>query len=83
MVVSPIYGAREDPANFPGVTANRIKEAAEALGKGEKFEMAESLEDGAKRLASWSHKEDVLVTIGAGNVVKANPLILKLLKEKL
>ncbi|MBQ1427416.1 MAG: UDP-N-acetylmuramate--L-alanine ligase [Aeriscardovia sp.] len=83
VVVLPIYGARQDPANFPGVTANRIKEAAEALGEGEKFEMAESLEDGAKRLASWSHKGDVLVTIGAGSVLKTNTLILKLLKEKL
>ena len=45
--------------------------------------MAESLEDGAKRLASWSHKGDVLVTIGAGSVLKDNTLILKLLKEKL
>ena len=83
VAVLPIYGAREKRENFPGVSAELIKEAAEAFGEGYKFEMAQSLEDGAEKLASWSEEGDVLVTIGAANVIDANPLILKLLREKL
>ena len=83
VVVLPIYGARQDKENFPNITADLIKEAAEEMGEGEKFEMSKSLEDGAKKLCAWSRKGDILVTIGAGSVEKTNPLILKLLGEKL
>ena len=78
----PVYGAREKQEDFPKASPERIKEAALPLGEGEKFELAQNFEEGARRLVSWSREGDVLVTVGAGTVTDANPLILKLLGEK-
>lgn len=83
IILLPVEGAREKQEDFPGVTSALIKDAACELGKGKKFERAQSFEEGAKMLASWSGEGDILVTVGPGDIEKANPLMLKLLKEKL
>lgn len=82
-VILPVEGARERQEDFPGVTSALIKEAAESLGEGKKFEKAQTFEEGAEKLVSWSREGDILVTIGPGTINKINPLVLKLLREKL
>ncbi len=76
IVLAPVYGDREDP--IEGVTSGLI---AEALVPGEQtsVELADSLEDAARRAAAQARPGDTVMTIGSGTVTQAASSILELL----
>jgi UDP-N-acetylmuramate--alanine ligase len=75
--VTEIYPAREEP--LPGVSGRLIvAELAEAR-PGMRIGWAPSLEDAVRLVAGWSRPGDTVLTLGAGDVDRAAPLILEAL----
>lgn len=66
-LVLPIYPAREAP--IPGVTAELVAEAARRCGHRQVF-LASSFGEAITLLESLLREGDVLLTLGAGNVVQ-------------
>lgn len=67
VLVLPIYPAREQP--IPGVTHQLVVDAAQRLGH-RHVRAVGSFEDALKALSRLLHPADVLLTMGAGNVVQ-------------
>ena len=76
--VSEIYAAREAPV--PGVSGRLIVEELAALRPGMRIGWAPELEDAAALVAGWARPGDTVLTLGAGDVDRAAPLILEALK---
>jgi UDP-N-acetylmuramate--alanine ligase len=72
--VTEIYRAREEPVE--GVTGKLV---VDALRPGLRAGWAPSVEDGAKLVASWARSGDLVLTVGAGDVERAGPLVLEVL----
>ena len=72
--VTEIYGAREEPV--AGVTGKLV---VEALRPGLRTGWAPEVERAAALVASWARPGDLVLTLGAGNVDRAAPLILEAL----
>jgi UDP-N-acetylmuramate--alanine ligase len=74
VVVTDVYAAREDP--LPGVTGKLVVERLTEVRPGMTVGWAPSLEDAAALAATFSRPGDLVLTIGAGDVDRAGPLIL-------
>jgi len=72
--VTEIYRAREQPVE--GVTGKLV---VDALRPGLRAGWTPSVEDGAKLVASWARPGDLVLTVGAGDVDRAGPLVLEAL----
>jgi UDP-N-acetylmuramate--alanine ligase len=72
--VTEIYRAREQPVE--GVTGKLV---LEALRPGLRAGWAPTVEDGAAIVASWARPGDIVLTVGAGDVDRAGPLVLEAL----
>jgi UDP-N-acetylmuramate--alanine ligase len=72
--VTEIYRAREQPVE--GVTGKLV---LEALRPGLRAGWAPTVEDGAAIVASWARPGDLVLTVGAGDVERAGPLVLEAL----
>jgi UDP-N-acetylmuramate--alanine ligase len=72
--VTEIYRAREEPIDGVG---GRLVLAA--LRPGLRAGWAPSVEDGARIVASWARAGDLVLTVGAGDVERAGPLVLEAL----
>jgi UDP-N-acetylmuramate--alanine ligase len=70
-----VYPAREEPV--PGVTGKLVVDELARVRPGMRIGWAPELEAGAQLLAGWAHPGDVLLTIGAGDVDRAGPLLLE------
>ena len=68
VVVVDIYPAREDAADYPGVTGFLVARAAADAARGRPVYWLPSMDDAAARLAAMLGEGDLLVTLGAGNV---------------
>ena len=75
--VSEIYPAREEPV--PGVSGRLIVDELARLRPGMRIGWAPSLEDAAGLVAGWARPGDAVLTLGAGDVDRAAPLILEAL----
>ena len=75
--VTDIYPAREDP--LPGVTGRLIVDELARTRPGMRIGWAPSLEDAASLVAGWARPGDTVLTLGAGDVDRAAPLILEAL----
>ncbi|HKN64412.1 MAG TPA: cyanophycin synthetase [Gaiellaceae bacterium] len=75
--VTEIYPAREEP--LPGVTGRLIVDELARLRPGMRLGWAPSLEDAARMVAAWARGGDTVLTLGAGDVDRAAPLILEAL----
>jgi UDP-N-acetylmuramate--alanine ligase len=75
--VTEIYPAREEP--LPGVTGRLIVDELARLRPGMSIGWAPSLEDAARLVAAWARPGDTVLTLGAGDVDRAAPLILEAL----
>lgn len=73
--VTEIYRAREQPVD--GVTGKLV---VDALRPGLRAGWAPSVEDGARLVASWARPGDLVLTVGAGDVERAGPLVLEALR---
>jgi UDP-N-acetylmuramate--alanine ligase len=72
--VTEIYRAREEPIDGVGG-----KLVVDALRPGLRAGWAPSVEDGVRIIASWVRAGDLVLTVGAGDVDRAGPLVLKAL----
>jgi UDP-N-acetylmuramate--alanine ligase len=75
--VTEIYPAREEP--LPGVTGRLIVDELARLRPGMHIGWAPVLEDAAGIVAGWARPGDTVLTLGAGDVDRAAPLILEAL----
>ena len=69
--VTEIYRAREEPIDGVGG-----KLVVDALRPGLRAGWAPSVEDGVRIVASWARAGDLVLTVGAGDVDRAGPLVL-------
>ena len=75
--VTEIYPAREEPV--PGVTGRLIVDELATLRPGMSIGWAPSLDEAAALVAGWARPGDTILTLGAGDVDRAAPLILEAL----
>jgi UDP-N-acetylmuramate--alanine ligase len=75
--VTEIYPAREEP--LPGVSGRLIVDELAGLRPGMRIGWAPELEDAARFVAGWARTGDTILTLGAGDVDRAAPLILEAL----
>jgi UDP-N-acetylmuramate--alanine ligase len=68
VVVLDVYPAREDPADFPGVSGLLVAQAAADAAHGRPVWWLPRIEDAERMLASELDRGDLLLTLGAGNV---------------
>jgi UDP-N-acetylmuramate--alanine ligase len=73
--VTDIYRAREQPID--GVDGRLV---VAALRPGLRASWAPKVEDGARIVASWARAGDLVLTVGAGDVDRAGPLVLDALR---
>jgi UDP-N-acetylmuramate--alanine ligase len=75
--VTEIYPAREQPV--PGVTGRLIVDELARVRPGMPLGWAPLLADAAALVAGWARPGDTILTLGAGDVDRAGPLILEAL----
>jgi UDP-N-acetylmuramate--alanine ligase len=75
--VTEIYPAREEP--LPGVSGRLIVDELARLRPGMRIGWAPALEDAARLVAGWARPGDTVLTLGAGDVDRAAPLVLEAL----
>jgi UDP-N-acetylmuramate--alanine ligase len=68
VVVVDIYPAREDAADYPGVTGFLVARAAADAARGRPVYWLPSMDEAASMLERMLGEGDLLVTLGAGNV---------------
>ena len=73
--VTEIYRAREQPV--AGVSGKLV---VDALRPGLRAAWAPTVEDGAGVVAAWARPGDLVLTVGAGDVERAGPLVLEALR---
>src|SRR5579875_342220 len=77
--VTEIYPAREEPE--PGVSGRLIVEELARLRPGMRIGWAPALDQAAAILAAWARPGDTVLTLGAGDVDRAAPLLLEALRR--
>jgi UDP-N-acetylmuramate--alanine ligase len=75
--VTEIYAAREEP--LPGVSGRLIVEELARVRPGMPIAWTPALDDGARVVSSWARTGDTVLTLGAGDIDRAAPLLLELL----
>jgi UDP-N-acetylmuramate--alanine ligase len=75
--VTEIYPAREEPLS--GVSGRLIVDELAQARPGMRIGWAPSLEDAARLVAGWARQGDTVLTLGAGDVDRAAPVILEAL----
>jgi UDP-N-acetylmuramate--alanine ligase len=75
VAVTDVYAAREEPV--PGVTGKLVVDALSELRPGMPLGWTPRVEDGAMFIARRARPGDVVVTIGAGDVDRAAPLVIE------
>jgi UDP-N-acetylmuramate--alanine ligase len=68
VVVLDVYPAREDPADFPGVSGLLVAQAAADFAAGRPVWWLPDLDDAERMLRGELGEGDLLLTLGAGNV---------------
>jgi UDP-N-acetylmuramate--alanine ligase len=66
--VLDVYPAREQAADFPGVSGWLVAGAAASAARGRRVYWTPSLDDAARLLSSSLGEGDLLLTLGAGDV---------------
>lgn len=72
--VTDVYRAREEPV--AGVTGKLV---VDALRPGLRAGWAPTVEDGVRVVSAWARPGDLVLTVGAGDVDRAGPLLLEAL----
>jgi UDP-N-acetylmuramate--alanine ligase len=75
--VTEIYPAREEPV--PGVSGRAIVDELAEMRPGMRIGWAPSLDDAVRLVVDWARPGDTVLTLGAGDVDRAAPLILEAL----
>ena len=77
-VVTDIYRAREEPVE--GVTGKLVVDAALERRPGMRVGYAPTLEDAVRILSGWVRPGTLVLTVGAGDVDRAGPMLLEALR---
>jgi len=77
--VTDIYAASEDP--IPGVTAEALVEAVRRFGHKD-ARYAGSVEEATQALLKEVRPNDMVITLGAGNVYRVSERLPELLRER-
>jgi UDP-N-acetylmuramate--alanine ligase len=77
LVVLDIYAASEQP--IVGVSGESLAVAIRQARGGEVF-FAPSMAEGVEQLAAEARPGDMILTLGAGNISQAGPMLLEALK---
>jgi UDP-N-acetylmuramate--alanine ligase len=72
-----VYPAREEP--LPGVSGRLIVDALAQVRPGMPLAWTPALDDAVRVLAGWARPGDTVLTLGAGDVDRAGPLLLEAL----
>jgi UDP-N-acetylmuramate--alanine ligase len=75
--VSEIYAAREEPV--PGVSGKLVVDALSEVRPGMPLAWTPALVDGVRFLSGWLRPGDLALTLGAGDVEQAGPMLLEAL----
>ena len=75
--ITDIYPAREDP--LPGVSGRLIVEKLAEVRPGMRLAYAPTVEEGVRVIAGWAREGDTVLTLGAGDIDRAAPLVLEAL----
>jgi UDP-N-acetylmuramate--alanine ligase len=73
--IADVYAARE--LALPGVTGKLIVDELASVRPGMRVGWTPQVEQGARVLASWARAGDVVLTLGAGDVDRAVPILLE------
>jgi UDP-N-acetylmuramate--alanine ligase len=76
--VTEIYPAREDA--LPGVSGRLIVDELARVRPGLRVGWAPSVEDAVRLVGGWARRGDTVLTLGAGDVDRAAPLLLEALR---
>lgn len=79
LVITEIYGAAEQP--IAGINAQVLIDRIKAKTKFNPIH-AHDITDGAKKIAELTEKNDVVLTLGAGSITYAAPMIVDLLNQR-
>ena len=80
VVVLGIYPAREDP--IPGVTGRLVADAARELLGPQRVHYVEAVAEAPAALARLVAADDLVVTLGAGNVTGVGPALAERLRDR-
>jgi UDP-N-acetylmuramate--alanine ligase len=75
--VTDVYPAREAP--LPGVSGLLIVQELAQVRPGMRLAYAPTVEEGARIVAGWARPGDTVLTLGAGDIDRAGPLLLEAL----
>jgi UDP-N-acetylmuramate--alanine ligase len=78
--VTEVYAAREEP--LAGVSGRLVVDELTRLRPGMRVGWAVSVEEGARVVAGWARPGDTVLTLGAGDVDRAAPLIAETLRGR-
>ena len=81
LLLLPVYGARETQEQFPGVTSALLAELVRARGTGTQVHLLEERAGAAAALHTLVRGDDLVLTVGAGDVTTVGPELLELLGE--
>jgi UDP-N-acetylmuramate--alanine ligase len=79
LMVADIYAASEDP--IPGVSAEALVEAVHRFGHKD-ARYAGSVEEATEALLKEVRPDDMVITLGAGNVYRVGERLMELLRER-
>ena len=79
LMVSDVYAASEQP--IEGVSGEALVEAVRRFGHKDARYVG-SVEDATRALLEETHENDMVITLGAGNVYRAGENLVELLKER-
>jgi UDP-N-acetylmuramate--alanine ligase len=75
--VTEVYAAREEP--LPGVSGRLIVQELASVRPGMRIGWAPALDAAVRLVAAWARRGDTILTLGAGDVDRAAPLLLEAL----
>lgn len=75
VVVCDVYPAREDAADFPGVSGRMVADAVSSRGK--EVTYVDGITQAVSALARLVTDKDLVLTIGAGDVTQVGPLLVE------
>lgn len=79
VMLSSLFAAREEPEDYPGISSQTLIDKAREDGVGQRFHLIDDMFEGGKILANRSKTGDVIVTVGGGDIDRADTVILKAL----
>ncbi len=82
LLLLPVYGARESQEQFPGVTSALLADLVRGAGTGTHVHLVAGREGAAEALRDLVRPDDLVVTVGAGDVTGVGPQLLRLLAEE-